>query len=777
MPKFVKVILLFLFVVSSSYLVRDICYRREATKITQEISAELKQPVSFIPFLIESSMMYSYAEDVASGRGIKKFDDRLAGMSKVPVNQQFTNGLEYLLGYSYRLKNKIFGKPVYNEKDLQFEDNPAFASWCRVNIRLWASIISGLIFLWLLSLRIPMMPAFTGGLLHAFSMAALARYTGQDIVRGNLGLPLIVATFMLAYIFLVKPKIWKLLLTGLVAFSALAVWDMTQIVFAIWGITEIIRLTLRSAIEGEKKFNKRCRLWLTLSVATLLAAVIIPYHQIHLLILSPLMLIIFPTIFIMQFLRQNSIKHRLVFLLITLIGCYAIWWGISSLGSFGGNYGHFASLMKAKFQFLNVKPQNPELLDFDARSIWVPAMHSANRYIFSAFFPLAFNLTLVMLLATLTIQKMRNIFLKQIGLFSFPLMMFIFYGLSFFFIVRYHVFTIIFICLLLPMLLNLWSKNMASLKNKDLVYASLLGAVYFTVFNIFLCNKLSPKIFIMSALKPLISLMVIVGIGLLFIWLAKLITKKDYSRKLFFKASLTTLTIILLMTEFDRAVIGHERVFRGSLFGETAGLIKWFRQENMADEVVMADFQISPLLKAYCKSKIILQPKFELGATRENYRRFLEIIFHKTEKELAEFCGENNAGIFIFDPGFSYSTGIYSPRYIANALGELQRNSPAKMMQTSQGRGNLRNFYWIKPPSSLSFINKRYIVFKVITDEDKKRAAKWVKAGEQAFRNRNFPMAARLARSAIFADPLSPDAYLLYMQLFKKPPEITLRGF
>lgn len=777
MPKSLKVTLFFLLVVVCSYLVRDMCYQREAAKISKDIELGLHQPANFIPFLVESSMMYSYAQDIASGKGIPKFDDKLTGMAKVPVNQQFTNGLEYVLGYTYRWKNSLLGKKEDAHQESQFEDDPDFAAWCRVNIRIWAGIVSGLIFLWLISLRMPLTTALFGGFLHAFSSAAIARYTGQDIVRGNFALPLIVGTFVLAYVFLSHPKIWKLIVFGLVAFLALATWDMTQIVFAIWGIAEIVRLASQSLVTDSRRFNKRRQLWLALVIATVFAAFIVPYHRIHMLIVSPLMLIVFPIIFIMQYFGQGELKRRLGVLGISLVGLYVLWLGIISLGSFGGNYGHFASLMKAKIQFLNVKPTNPELLDFDARSIWVPAMHSANRYIFTAFFPLAFNITIVMLLLTLRTKKMRQAFVRQLGVFNFPLIMFIFYGLGFFLIVRYHVFVIIFISILLPLMFHLWARNIASLSKKELIPCAVISLIYFTVFNVFLYNKLTPKIFIFSALMPVLAIAVAIVVGLLGIWLNKLIRKKAYSRDLFLKTALMVFVIITLISELDRT-IEQERAYEQYLFAETAGLIKWFRQENMEDEVVMADFHVSPLLKAYCKSKIILQPKFELGKTRKDYRRFMDIMFHQTEKELAEFCHENNARIFIFDRGYPHTKGIYSPRYIAAAVAEdLKANTPANMMDTKQNRDQLRNFYWIRPPKSLSCISNRYIVFKVITETDKKMAARWVKAAEAEYRKNNLPMAARLVRSAIFADPLSPEAYLLYRQLFKRPPNITLRGF
>lgn len=758
---------------------RDNCYQREAAAIIKDSEQGLNQKVNFVPFLIESAMMYSYAQDVASGRGIPDFDDKLTEMADVAVNQQFTPGLEYILGNTYRVKNWLFGRKTLSSQETQFEDDPAFADWCRQQIRIWAGIISGLIFLWLIALRLPWIIAFFGGLLHAFAPAAIARYTGQDIVRGNFALPLIVGTFLVIYWYLRQPSKPKLIMAGLVAFLALATWDMTQIVFAVWGLGEILRL----ACQPERAhipagLTKRQKIWLTLFAATLAAALLIPYHRTHQLIFSPLVMIIFPIIFAMQFFGNGVLKRRLLVLAVSVFGFYLIWAGITSLSSFAGNYSHFASLMKAKIRFLNVKPANPDLLDFDARSIWVPGMHSADRFIMKAFFPMAFQVTILTLLLTLGIKKMRLIFFRYLGMVNFPLFMFVFYGLSFFLIVRYHVFTIIFISVLLPMLLYIWAKKAASLTKQEIGSTVSISIVYFTALHVFMFNRIAPKTVLLSVLGPLCTIAGIIAVSWLITLMIKLIRKTPFSVPGLVRVAIALLAVFILMAELDTTLFARRayKEHQDFYFAETAGLIKWMRQENMEDEIIMADFNLSPLLKAYCRTKIILQPKFELGKTRENYRDFINIMFHGDEKKLAEFCAVQNARIFIFDRGYPASKGLYSPRYIA-AAHDIKEESPANMMNLKQNRTQLRNFYEITPPKGLQCINNRYIIFQVISEQDKQRAAKWTKDATAELQKNNPELAARLIRAAVFADPQSPEVYLLYRQLFRAPPVITLRGY
>ncbi len=770
----------------SSYLVRDFCCRRESVRVRVDIEKGMGIPpgsVDFEPFMVESSMMYAYAREVAKGEGIPKYDTALAGMEDVEVGGQFTHALEYVLGYGYRAWRFVSGgrgAPVIQENE--FGDDPAFAQWCRVNIRIWASIISGMIFLWLISLRVSYFPAALGGLLHAFSPAALARYTGQDIVRGNFSLPLIVGTFFLSYSYLSRPARWKLVAVAACAFLALAGWDMTQICFSVWLLVEIVRQLCEARKSSHRKnllpekfvLKKRHRLFLVLFAACMAAAVIVPYHRVHMLVLSPLMLVLFPTLFAMFFMASGmAFKRGIVVLVCSGVVFFAIWRLAAYYGGFTEHYSHFSSLMSAKIRFMNVKPSNPDLLDFDARSIWVPAMHSADRYILAGFFPMAMNCTLILMLVTLFNKRLRHSFGRFSGILFFPMAMAAFYSASFFLLVRYHVFAIIFICLLLPMLLYLWSRSSASLGWGELCKAAGLTLCILTAFNLYLGASLSPAAVLSAATMPVLALLfsgVVAGgcAGLLFL-------RTKGFRAVFCKVAPGVLIMLMLLTELDRSLL-HVREYKEYFFAETAGLVKWFRSENIEGETVMTDFNLSPLLKAYCRARIVIQPKFELGRTREIYRRFIEIMFHGDEDDLARFCEEHGAGIFIFDKGYPEAKGLYSPRYMA-AAHEIKGDSPANMMNMIQTRSLLRNFYWLRPPRELGVVSNRYIVFKVVGESDIEQSKDWVESARLELQKGDVEAASRLVRSAVFADPLSAEANLMYRMVMGKDPDISLRGY
>ncbi|MFZ2655210.1 MAG: hypothetical protein WAX69_09830, partial [Victivallales bacterium] len=452
---------LFILVFVCSFAMRSFIYEREAVRIGECYKSSkdaLPQPAQgpFVPFFVESSIMFANSADVADGRGIPAYDPLLPTNRNLKVAEQDTIGLEYFLGYGYRLKNKLFPSPKLKPEDQTYEDNPYFTSWARTQIRFWTSSVSALVFLFLIVMGCPWKLALAGGLMHVVAPAALARYTGQDIIRGEFCMPLIMSVLVIVFWYLGRPSEIKLVLLGVSAFLAFATWDMCQIFFGIWGVFEILRL-----VAGGKPSAKRRNVWIAILAAVLLASVLIPYHRLHSLFLSPLVLIIIPAFLISSTtkFRQSYLK-RLAVIIITSAAAMLIWWGISRMSSFSANYGHFGNLLIAKLKFMNVKPADPLLLNFDARILWTPAMHSADIVILRMFFPFAIYVVPFMLVFALFFaSKRRVIYFRDMPRLCFPLFMAVFFFISFVFVVRYHDFAIIFLCVLIPMLFQDWLRN------------------------------------------------------------------------------------------------------------------------------------------------------------------------------------------------------------------------------------------------------------------------------------------------------------------------------
>jgi len=766
------IFLLFVCIFIFSFSMRTYIFCREKARIAA-CYRDMPQPKTgpFVPFFIESAIMYSYASDVASGRGIPKYDRLLPASGNVKVCEQDTVGMEYFLGYGYRLKNLIFPSPKLSPEVRIYEDNPYFTNWARFQLRLWASTVPGLIFLLLIVMRCPWGFALAGGILTVVAPAAVARYTGQDIIRGEFCMPILMSVFVIAYWYFGRPSNRKLVLLGITVFFAMATWDMCQICFGIWGLSEIVRMAC-----GGMTNRKRIKMWAVIFAAVILASGLIPYHRVHRLFFSPLVLCIIPVIIIASLPKfKNSYRKRLAVMAVSLALTAGLWWTVSLMSSFSDSYGHFGRLLLAKLHYLNVKPANPLLLDFDSRILWTPAMHSADRLIMREFFPFAiYAVPLLMILAVFSVKNRKRFFSADMPRLYFPLFMTVFYFIAFIFVVRYHSFAILFLGVLLPLLFYDWKRN---LKSHGLQFTFIWGGLS-TLFALAVLMILffRGNFFVASRFVTLFVVLpgIFIAAGALSVYLARKYLHASALAKLE-KSAVFAFLGLILFTELSQSM-SMVRNYDGYYLPETAGLIQWFRAEGVENEVFLTDFTVSPLLKAYCGAAIILQPKFELGQTRSKVENYINEIFHGDERSFCKFCVDNGVRYYVFDKGHDGDMGIYTSRYCA-AASKIKSDSPVNRMFLPQEREKMRFFYEIEPPPELKFVSNKYIVFKVISPENSKNAVKWSKDAKKFLDDGNIDQASRLAKAAVFTDPVAANTRLLYIQIFGKVPDIRMRGF
>jgi hypothetical protein len=658
----------------------------------------------FVPFTIESAIMYSYSREVAEGRGIPLKDESLLGMENIPVRNQMSLGLEYFLGYGYRLKKMLFGvSPGYPESE-SYEDNPDFTSWARFQIRLWTSLTAGLIFLWLILMRCPWHIAILGGLLHAVSPAAIARYTGQDLVRGEFCLPLIMLALVLGWWAFRKASPLKLIALGFAVFAAMASWDMCQVLFSLWALWEIIRLLCGARIN-----RKRRNVWLVIYISLVFAALLVPYHWTHGLIVSPLLLILIPLILCMHFFvsYEKGARSRFLVLIVSLALLFAAWKIASSGAAYSGNYSHFGELVKAKLVHWNVKPKDPRKLNFDARILWTPALHTPSWRDMLMFFPAAIYGLFVLFGGAFAVSSVRKSVMRGLGRSFFPLFMTFVFFIAYNYFSRFHVFCALFLCVAAPMILCDW----------------------------------------MRAFKSKLPGFVVYMLALLF-----LLAETDISSRL------------------------ERKYVVGGGFKEKMALIRWFRDSGVRDKGVLADMTLSPMLKAYCQEKILLQPKFELGKTRKLVEEYINLMFHGTEEELNKFCVEHKIDFIVFENSYSYISDlhIYSNRYMAAAL-QVKKDSPAFLLKHKSN--DCKWFYRIDPPKSLQDLSNNYTLFKVISPKDRITAMRYSAKGEAALRYGKSKLAKKLARKAFYIDPAYIPSRTLYAMAYGYVPEIKLSDY
>lgn len=749
------VTLLFFLCVFISFSVRTYHYNNsvyELGKIIRDVPDE-KQPSffkrfipyyhkNFAPFTIESGMMFSYAQDIAEGKGVPKNDKLLLGQEDIAPYEQMIMGLEWFLGWGYRIKNAVFPDPSPTPEEQRFEDNPRMSQWMSMQIRLWASLTTGFIFLWLIVLRCPPWLAFLGGLLHAVSLAAVARATGQDLVRGEFAMPFLIATLVLAHSIYLKPGRLKYLFLLFSSFAALATWDLCLGFFSVWAVFEIFRYGVGGIVTPARR-----NAWIIILIAVGLNALFIPFNRAYSLIMSPLLLVFLPSLLFLQFFgRERKGLTRIVFALLIPLALYGFWMLCVNTPEYASNYSHFNEMMKAKLQFGNVKPADPDLLTYDARIMWTPSMHSATWVELISFFPSFYmvNLNLkpmrflfgmlpltltffyLLLLAATLFSLPRKALMRGVPRTLMPVLFTIGFTIGFYYIVRYHEFLIIFLAVALPLVIQdyLHALRCRPAEEGDEAYKKM---------------RSHPKL--MFALRGI----------LLFVF------------------------AICLFQETRASLFLAKRRYTGDVpHAETARLIEWFRRyEHTKGKGVMANLTLGPMMKAYCGSAIALNPQFGLERIRRPTEIFIRTLFTGNEQQLAEFCNELNAQYFIYNKGALAPMTLYSNRYIAAAK-EISGEAPANMMYFHPDK--LQWFYRIDPPHDLRTVSRAFYVYRLIRPEEKINSMKAWAIGNAAFEDGDMPLAKRCARTAVLLDPTSEEARNFFLRIFRYYPKITLDG-
>ena len=645
----------------------------------------------FMPFTLECAMMYSYSWDIAKDGRLAKYDKSLVGQKEVSTDSQMSISLEYFLGYGYRVKEffssfkkNTEGSFCANNSD--YDINTDFVSWIRVQLRLWISLSAGLIFIWLLLLNSSLLFSIFGGLLFAVAPAAIARATGQDIIRENFAIALILFTFVSYYWYVLRnPKKVKLLLLFLGVALALVSWDMTQLCFSLWGIYELI-IAIFSKCSSALKF----RAWVVVFIACIICGLFNPYLFSHNLIYSPLVVVVIPSLLIALGFRNKRPFARIALSFAALVVLLLLWFMVIKNLGFSGNYSHFYTLLLAKIKFANVQPIDPSLLDFDSRILWTPALHSATKSIYWNLFHFGMVVFAILALIVLTFRKVRNRLNSSLLM---PIVFAVFFFMLFTFMVRFHALAIPFICISI------------------IVFAEVF------------CRAFG-KSFIRWIL-----LLILLG--------------------------LTTSDFFYFMN--------MERVYNDDCKSQLA-LIRELNSFSVKNKIILSDFTLSPMLKAYCGARIVLQPKFEMKGARDAVEEYLNLMYHGTEYGFMEFCKRYTVEYFIFDKGMMNGEikekflHPWSTRYIANAE-IIKKTAPVYLF--SNRPETLTYFYQLDGQESSS--QNRFVIFKAIYPKDIIAADSLYFEAENA----NNSDAVRLINKAFELNPASPEIRYLYYTLNK----------
>jgi hypothetical protein len=259
---------------------------------------------------------------------------------------------------------------------------------------------------------------FAGGF-YAVSTAAVVRSTGQELSHENTALPFLAAHLAfdaLAESTASRKLFWLgTLLSAACLGLAMTLWDMMQFFVLLWILVEWAREVFGAGVGDGRRFVK----WLVQFAALLVVGAMNPYLKAHAFLASPAMLLGYGILLVraMEHLlpRNTALSgvsalpkagrdatpfasgkwaNAVPRLIKAAMGLIPLLIGTVFMRLYSSSYGHFFELIVAKIRFLNVKPEDPALLTFAQRIMWVPSLHSATLDLTIRLFPVILLLTL-----------------------------------------------------------------------------------------------------------------------------------------------------------------------------------------------------------------------------------------------------------------------------------------------------------------------------------------------------------------------------------------------
>jgi len=398
---------------------------------------------ALIPFTLESALHYRRIRSVFLGSGIPEVDLQIQVPGGIRTFETDTVGSELVIGRMARFLPDGLTLPER-------------VRWIHV---IWFSLGIAWLALWVRWLSGSWLGAWISGLFYSVALSSVIRSTGQELSHENIAIP-----FLLAHLALdarasasVRPgRRRRVRWTSALALGlALCTWDMIQYYIGLRSLWLLLSACFARPLPRSSIID-----WVPEFLILLVIGTVHPYFRFHAFLLSPVLGFYLTAIGI-HLLRLSGFTATGPHRLLACIAGLALAFLPSHLGEFTDRYGHFGRLFWAKIRFLNLKPADPSLLDFNQRIMWTPALHSATSALILQLFPCLLVLTVITAALYYSANKRR----AEMGASSDICTPLTFYFtvslLAFILFVRFHVYTSLF-CVAL---LGVWSANL--LRRRD----------------------------------------------------------------------------------------------------------------------------------------------------------------------------------------------------------------------------------------------------------------------------------------------------------------------
>jgi hypothetical protein len=204
-----------------------------------------------------------------------------------------------------------------------------------------------------------------------------------------------------------------------------------------------------------------------------------------------------------------------------------------------------------------------------------------------------------------------------------------------------------------------------------------------------------------------------------------------------------------LVFETQKTFAGVPQWGRNVDYPRLDDIVAWTASHTPPESVILGTFALSPSILTYAGRSIVVHPKYEDQALRAKVRIFDLSLFAESEEDFYLFCWKTGATHYIHSRGTYADRSINGRRYLAGAVRPSVNTNAYKFEVAPEKLTQFRKLY----------DNGRYIVFKVITDRDKKNAEDFFGKGTTALKEGKYADAAGLFQQAIDAWPGLYKAY------------------
>lgn len=399
-----------------------------------------------LPFTLEGAIHFHRIQQALSPEGLPAID----------------RNIEYPRGIRVRASDTVTDTYLVAALTHLFPSSVPLDERVRWISGIWFCLGIPLLALWLRAATRSWWAGLTAAAFYAVTLASVIRSTGQEISHENFALPLLIGSLAAAAWARRADARGAFLGRALLAAALLALaqmtWDLVQFFLFIWALA----LGGRVMLGREPLPPREAELAWWQVLALVLAGALNPYLRTHGYLYSLPLLLLFGVL-LADLARQRfqgletelagfskAWKTRLIVWLVALTPVVI---GVLLARNYGSSYSHFGELLVAKLKFLrwvhwyelvSVKPDDPTLLTFDQRMLWVPALHSATWSLTNHLFPAIFATSLIALACVARRKnedRNSNLMLPLVGaIVSF---------VAYWFFVRLHVFTALFFAALL----------------------------------------------------------------------------------------------------------------------------------------------------------------------------------------------------------------------------------------------------------------------------------------------------------------------------------------